>query len=133
MVRKIRQSGGAATAMLALVLLFRLMVPTGYMIGPDQGGRPGLVLCGAGPTVTPAPAQQHRHKGHPAAPAAPRSSELPCPYAALAAPPPPPAPPALLSPAPAPPSPPAVVPAESPGQPGPAAPPPPATGPPLPV
>jgi len=85
---------GLAPTALALLLLFRLLIPSGYMIAADHHGRPGLVLCGA-----PAAAQPVRHgdhDGHPADQAPSKPGERPCPFAALAAPPIPPEPPAVL-------------------------------------
>ena len=106
-------------ALLAFVLLFRTLVPAGYMIAPADGGL-ALTLCEA----ASAPASAH-HQGH-EAPAEPKQS---CAYAALAAPALPPAPPlfeapAALGAAPAPSLAPASI------KPGPASLPPPSTGPP---
>ena len=123
---------GLAPPALALLLLFRLLIPSGYMIAPDREGRPGLSLCAGPAQVTAEPERHGGHDGH-AAPAPSKPGERPCPFAALAAPPLPPAPPAVPPKAPA-----AVIPpelrtlADLPRV-APAAPPPPATGPPLPV
>lgn len=106
--------------MLALVLLFRTLVPAGYMIAPS-GGWPVLTLC-----ETPAPAALAGHDGH----HPPAEPKQPCAYAALASPVLPPAPPQVL----APPSEPgpalAARAASDPFLPGPASFPPPSTGPP---
>lgn len=124
---------GAVPPLLAFILLFRLLIPAGYMIAPDSSGRPGLALCGA-PAAAAADQRPEHHEGHGEAPAPARPGELPCPLAALSAPPLPPAPPVLLPPEPAAAAPPAA-PARTGGVDSPAlaAPPPPATGPPLPV
>jgi hypothetical protein len=128
MVGNIGRRGGFVPSALALLLLFRLLIPSGYMIAPDHHGRPGLTLCAASAAE---PAGHAGHDGHPAKPGPSKSGERPCPFAALAAPPLPPQPPALAvrlpSPVPAPDLPqvsdrPRIAPA---------APPPPATGPPL--
>jgi hypothetical protein len=116
-------SRSAFAALLALVLLSRLLIPAGYMVGPTDSGQPGLVLCGA----AAAPHSGHQPGHHsPSKPA-----ERPCPFAALAAPVLPPSPIAL---------PPTIVlalptaaPIVSPVSPPPAAPLPPARGPPLPA
>lgn len=130
MVGSIGRSGGIVPAMLVLLLLFKLLIPAGYMIAVDREGAAGLVLCA--PQTQPAVGTE-RHGGHDRTPAdeAPAGSgERPCAFAALAAPflPPPPAlpsqPPAgvavpdLLGP-------PALPPVAT------AAPPPPSTGPPI--
>lgn len=128
MVGSIGRNGGILPFVLTLLLLFRLFIPSGYMIAPDHDGRPGLVLCSA--PAQPAEAPAH-HDGHPADPAPSKPAEPPCAFAALGAPPLPPEPPAL------PPTVPAA--AAAPDLPaGPAlpliaaaAPPPPATGPPV--
>ena len=106
-------------AMLAFVLLFRTLIPAGYMIAPTDGGL-ALTLCEAA-----APPAAH-HDGH-ESPARPKQ---PCAYAALAAPALPPAPPLIAGPPPPPESAPAawIVPESIP--PGPASLPPPSTGPP---
>jgi hypothetical protein len=134
MVGKFSQSGGFASAALALLLLFRLLIPSGYMIAPDHEGRPGLALCAA-PAQAAAQAALHGgHDGHPADDPAPsKPGEIPCSFAAPAAPPLPPEPPALASQAPY-----AAIPLYSPAGAGlpriaPASPPPPARGPPNPV
>jgi hypothetical protein len=127
----IGRSGGFVPPALALLLLFRLLIPSGYMIAPDREGRPGLVLCAA-PAQAAAQSPSHGgHDNHPADPAPSKPGERPCPFAALAAPPLPPAPPGVLPRIPAA--------AMAPDLPAPAelprvaraAPPPPATGPPL--
>jgi hypothetical protein len=96
MVGKFRQSGGFVPAVLTLLLLFRLLIPSGYMIAPDLDGTPGLALCAA-PAQAAAEAALHGgHDGHPAGDSMPsRPGEIPCPFAAIAAPPLPPQPPAL--------------------------------------
>jgi hypothetical protein len=131
MVGRFRQSGGFASAALVLLLMFRLLIPSGYMIAPDSEGKPGLALCAA-PARAAVQASLHRgHDGHPADSVPDKTAELPCPFAALSAPPLPPAPPILVPMAlAAPPAP------DRPAAPGPravtpAAPPPPATGPPV--
>ncbi|HEX8063409.1 MAG TPA: DUF2946 family protein [Allosphingosinicella sp.] len=117
--------------MLALLLAFRLLIPSGYMIASDHRGNASLALCGG---LAPAAAQPAHHggsDGHGADPAPSKPGERPCPYAALTAPPLPPAPPAL------PPEPePAAAAADRPADAdvprvAPAAPPPPARGPPI--
>jgi len=130
MVGNIGSRGGFAAPVLALLLLFRLLIPSGYMIAPDHDGRPGLVLCAAPAQAAAEPTRHGGHDGHPADPAPSQPGEPPCPYAALAAPPLPPAPPLLQPQALA-----AVAPPDLPAgpdlpRPAPAAPPPPATGPP---
>jgi hypothetical protein len=133
MVGKMRRSGGVVPSLLALVLLFRLMIPVGYMIGPNDLGGPGLVLCGAVAGVTAGHASHPSRDGHPAAPLPAKSDGHPCPYAAVSAPPVPPAAPAVLPPVLSPGSPPALREVDGRALPALAAPPPPATGPPLPV
>ncbi|MEA3052394.1 MAG: hypothetical protein QOG72_1297 [Sphingomonadales bacterium] len=130
LVDKMRRSRRAVPPLLALVLLFRLLIPAGYMIGSDGGGRPGLILCGAAAVIAHHPAH-HGHDGRSEAPAKPDGH--PCPFAALSAPPVPSAAPAVVPPLLSPASPPAVGQAETMARPALAAPPPPATGPPLPV
>lgn len=127
--RGVGRSRDAFAALLALVLLFRLLVPGGYMIGSDDAGRIGLILCGSAGAAA-AESDEHHKAGHemPAEPVQP-----PCPYAALAAPVLPPLPPLAVPPPPI-----GDSRTESgwegdPVRPAPAAPPPPATGPPLPV
>ncbi len=123
------RSGGASATLLALVLLFRLLIPAGYMIAPGDDGRPGLILCGAAAAAAiedPAPHEGH----HPADPAPSKAADPPCPYAAQAAPVLPPSPPIappqpLAADGPLPPTPAAAL-----AKPALAAPPPPATGPP---
>lgn len=130
MVGSIGRWGGILPSVLALLLLFKLLVPAGYMIAAGGDGAPGLVLCS--PEAQPR-AQTADHGGHDRAPAdqAPSSSgDRPCAFAALGAPPLPPPPPALPPQAPT-----AAVPPDLPEAPalrrlGAAAPPPPATGPP---
>jgi hypothetical protein len=125
-IARIRDKGGFAPGALALLLLFRLLIPSGYMIAPDREGNPGLEFCAA-----PAQASRHGdHHRHPAGPAPAKPGERPCPFAALAAPPLPPAPPAVPPRVPA-----ALVAPEAPAgvdlpRVAPAASPPPATGPP---
>jgi hypothetical protein len=129
-VGSIGRWGGMVPAVLALLLLFKLLIPAGYMIGPDRDGAPGFVLCA---TQAQPAAEPEGHGGHDRSPAeqAPvDSGERPCAFAALGAPPLPPAPPALPSPAP-----PAAATADLPEAPvlhrvAAAASPPPATGPP---
>ncbi|HEX8571588.1 MAG TPA: hypothetical protein VF759_02425 [Allosphingosinicella sp.] len=123
---------GSAAPLLVLVLLVRLLVPSGYMIGPDPSGRPGLVLCGA---VAAKPAERPAHHGHErhSDPSPGEAAELPCPYAALSAPPLPPAPPRLAEPEQGPRPAPAAGLARGLARPSPAAPPPPSTGPPPPA
>jgi hypothetical protein len=121
---------GLAPSALALLLLFRLLIPAGYMIAPDHQGRPGLVLCAAPARES---AQPERHAGHvdrSADKAPSKLGERPCPFAALAAPPLPPAPPAIPPRAPAAVVAPDLPPADLPRV-ARAAPSPPATGPPL--
>lgn len=97
MAGSIGRGGGLLPSALALLLLFRLLIPSGYMIAPDRDGAPGLVLCAA-----PAQAAEREvhtgHDGHPVDPAPPASDERPCAYAALAAPPTPPEAPILPAP-----------------------------------
>ena len=128
-LRPIQDMGRVAAAGLALVLLFRLLIPAGYMITPAGAGQPALVLCAAASPAAVDPAPRHGHEGHSdSAPAKP--VDPPCPFAALAAPALPPSPPA----APASPtfadSADAAEAAAGRRGPGLAAPPPPATGPP---
>jgi hypothetical protein len=130
---KFEQSGGIVSVALALLLLFRLLIPSGYMIAPDRDGRPGLELCAAPARAAADAAINGGHDRHPADQAPAETRELPCAFAAPAAPPLPPEPPAV-----APRSPAAAVPPDMPTGPSlvrvaPAAPRPPATGPPLPV
>lgn len=127
----IGRRGGFIPTALALVLLLRLLIPSGYMIAPDHEGKPGLTLCAV---PAPAGAQIARHGGHddhPSDPSPSKPGERPCPFAAVAAPPLPPKPPVLSPRAPA-----DSVPPSLPGRAdlprvARAAPPPPATGPPL--
>lgn len=137
-VGNIGHRGGLLPSVLALFLLFRLLIPSGYMIAPDHDGKPGLVLCAAPARSAAEPVSHSGHddlsdSDHPADPAPSGPGERPCAYAALAAPPLPPEPPAV---------PPrtfaAVLPPELPDgsdhpRVPPASPPPPSTGPPLPV
>ena len=74
-------------ALVALVLLFRTLIPAGYMIAPSSGW-PTLTLCEA-----PAPPASVHHEGH----HPPAKPKPPCAYAALAAPVLPPAPPAIAT------------------------------------
>lgn len=89
-VDSIGRRSGLLPSVLALLLLFRLMVPAGYMIAPGSEGGPGLVLCAAPAQAAVEPALHSGHDGHPADPAPTSSGERPCAYAALAAPPIPP-------------------------------------------
>lgn len=133
MVGSIGRSGGIMPAALALLLMFRLIIPTGYMIAPDAGGAPGLVLCV--PKGQPA-AEAKGHGGHERAPAeqAPAEpGERPCAFAALSAPPVPPAPPVVPTRALPVAAPLELVAAAVLRRTAPAVSPPPATGPPLPV
>ncbi len=107
-------------ALLALVLLFRTLIPAGYMIAPAPGGL-ALTLCEA-----PAPPASPHHQGH----EAPAKPKQPCAYAALAAPALPPAPPLIEAPPPRAESIPTARIALYSIPPGPASPPPPSTGPP---
>ena len=77
----------AILAALTLVLLFRTLIPAGYMIAPT-GGWPVLTLCESSP-----PAAAH-HEGHDQ----PAKPKQPCAYAALASPALPPAPPLFAAP-----------------------------------
>ena len=133
MVGKMRRSGSVAAPLLALVLLFRLLVPAGYMIGPDSGGRPGLVLCAGMAGATAERSTHHGHGGETEAPAPAKPGSVPCAYAALGAPPLPPAPPVLPPPSRAAEPSLAATPLDGVRHSALAAPPPPATGPPLPV
>lgn len=131
MVRSIGREGGLLPSILTLVLLFRLLIPSGYMIVPDHEGRPGLTLCAAPAQASVEPAFHTGHDGHGADPAPSNPGERPCPFAALTAPPLPPAPAAIPARAPA-----AVLSPDLPPGPvlgliAPAASPPPSTGPPL--
>jgi hypothetical protein len=94
MVGRFRQSGGFASSALALLLLFRLLIPSGYMIAPDSQGRPGFALCAAPARAAVQAAMHGAHDGHPD-PAPTKSGAIPCAFAALAAPPLPPEPPAV--------------------------------------
>lgn len=87
--------GGFAPSLLALVLLFRLLIPSGYMIAPDQAGRLGLALCGVPAEAAARSASHGGHDAHPADSAPSRPGEAPCPFAAVSAPPLPPEPPTL--------------------------------------
>lgn len=130
MFGSIGRLGSMVPAALALLLLFRLLIPAGYMIAPDREGRPGLELCAPGVKPAAQPQGHGGHDGHPAEQAPSGSGERPCVFAALGAPPLPPAPPALPPQAPD-----AAVPPDLPAAPAlprmaAAAPPPPARGPP---
>lgn len=130
MVVSIGNRSGLLAPVLALLLLFRLLVPSGYMIAPDRDGRPGLALCSMPAQPSSPQSIGGGHEGHGEDPAAPAPGERPCPYAALTAPPLPPAPPAVPAHPAA-----AALPPDLPPAPGlprvaAAAPPPPATGPP---
>ena len=128
-VGQIRRATGLAPPVLALLLIFRLLIPGGYMIAPDEAGRPGLTICAATASAAPGPAQHSGHDKDPAAPA-PKAGELPCPFASLAAPPLTPAPPAVRAPAPVLAAMVSPLPNAPMRRPAPAASPPPATGPP---
>jgi hypothetical protein len=122
----------APAGLFALLFLLRLLVPSGYMIAPDESGRPALTLCGgAGTGAAVARGHDHHHGGRPASRAPSKPAEPPCPFAALSAPPLPPAPVILPTPAPAGAAPSAAAPLAALSRPALAAPPPPATGPPL--
>jgi hypothetical protein len=130
---KFKHGGGSVPAVLALLLLFRLLIPSGYMIAPDHEGKPGLVLCAAPAGAAAEPERDGGHEGHPADPAPSGPAETPCAFAALAAPPIPPEPPALAPQAAA-----AAAPSDLPASAdlprvARASPPPPARGPPIPV
>jgi hypothetical protein len=87
---------GFAQPALALLLLFRILIPSGYMIAPDHDGRPGLTLCAAQAHPAAVETAVHTgHDGHPDQPGPSRPGDRPCPFAALAAPPLPPSPPAV--------------------------------------
>jgi hypothetical protein len=106
--------------MLAFVLLFRILVPAGYMIAPSDGW-PVLTLCEAATPGVP-----DEHGGH-----HPASEPKPsCAYAALASPALPPAPPSVGIPPLAPEPAPAGLETRDSFRAGPASLPPPATGPP---
>lgn len=96
MVRRFGHGGGFVSAALALLLLLRILIPSGYMIAPDQQGRLGLALCAA-PARAAAEAELHGgHDGHPVDDSAPsKPGEIPCPFAAAAAAPLLPDPPAV--------------------------------------
>jgi hypothetical protein len=94
-IGRIGERSGFVAPMLALLLLFRLLIPAGYMIAPDHEGRPGLALCGVPAQAAADPARHGGHDGHDSDSAPSNPGELPCPFAALAAPPLPPSPPAL--------------------------------------
>lgn len=94
-VGNIGHRGGLLPSVLALFLLFRLLIPSGYMIAPDHDGKPGLQLCAAPAQSTAEPVPHSGHDGHPVDPAPSGPGERPCAYAALAAPPLPPEPPAV--------------------------------------
>lgn len=131
MIGNRRHSGGLLPAALALLLLFRLLIPAGYMIAPDAQGRPGLALCAAPARAAVEAGMKGGHDRHPEAPVPTGTGELPCAYAAPASPPLPPEPPAI--------APPIAAASAAPDLPAvavlarvmPAAPPPPSTGPPL--
>ena len=131
MIGNHRHRGGLLPAALALLLVFRLLIPAGYMIAPDAEGRPGLALCAAPARAAVEAAMAGGHDRHPDAPIPAETGELPCAYAAPAAPPLPPDPPAFVPPIAA-----AAAQSELPAAAGlvrvmPAAAPPPSTGPPL--
>lgn len=131
MAGSIGGGGGLIPPILALLLLFRLLVPSGYMIAPDHEGRPGLALCAAPAQAASEAALHGGHDGQPADPAPAKSAEPPCAFAALGAPPLPPAPPAVAPRVSAAAAPPALPEGPALPRPAPAAPLPPATGPPL--
>jgi hypothetical protein len=87
--------GRKAGALLALLLVFRLLVPAGWMIAPIQAGGLGFVLCDG--VVAAAPAM-HGHARDHDGPAPAKPSDGHCPYAALASPALPPAPPIVAAP-----------------------------------
>lgn len=125
------QKGGFVAPLLALLLLFRLLIPSGYMIVPDHSGRPGLALCGVSAPVAAAPAAHRAHDGHDSDRAPSNPGDRPCPYAALAAPPLPPSPPAVRPQPPAANLPPFLPVRSDLPRIAPASPPPPARGPPI--
>ncbi|HEX8239817.1 MAG TPA: hypothetical protein VF574_08780 [Allosphingosinicella sp.] len=131
MVGSIGQGRAFVSLLLALLLLSRLLIPSGYMIAPDHRGRPALVLCGVPARPAAKPVSHGGHGGGSADQSPSRPGERPCPFAALAAPPLPPAPPAVPPRALAAIAPPDVQAATELVRVAPAAPPPPATGPPL--
>jgi hypothetical protein len=92
---RVERSGGVLSVAIALLLLFRLLVPSGYMIAPDPEGRPGLALCAAPARAAAQAAIAGDHDRHPVDPAPAEAAELPCAFAAPAAPPLPPGPPVL--------------------------------------
>ena len=100
-VASIGNRGGILPPLLALLLLFRLLIPSGYMIAPDHHGRPGLTLCAAPAQTAAEPARHGGHAGEPDDPFPSKPGERPCPFAALAPPPLPPEPPVLLAQVPA--------------------------------
>lgn len=130
LVDSIGRKGGFLPPVLALLLLFRLLIPSGYMIAPDHEGRPGLALCAAPARAAAEPAAHGDHDGHPSDPAPSKPGERPCPFAAVAAPPLPPAPAALPAGVPAVAALPDLPASSDPPRVARAAPPPPATGPP---
>ncbi|MFL6843454.1 MAG: DUF2946 family protein [Allosphingosinicella sp.] len=87
--------GRKAGALLALLLVFRLLVPAGWMIAPSQAGGPGFVLCDGAVAAAPA---MHGHARDHDGPAPAKTSDGHCPYAALASPALPPAPPSITVP-----------------------------------
>lgn len=126
-----RQSGGIVPAALALLLLFRLLIPSGYMIAPNAEGRPGLALCAAPAQAAVEAAMKGGHDSHPADPARSEAGQLPCAFASPAAPPLPPDLPAVTPQVPVAAVPPAIAGAAVAVRVVFAAPPPPSTGPPL--
>jgi hypothetical protein len=128
---RIGQKGGFVAPLLALLLLFRLLIPTGYMIVADHEGKPGLALCGVQAPAAAAPERHGGHDGHDPDRAPPNPGDRPCPYAALAAPPLPPSPPAVRPRAPVADLPPFLAPRSDSPRVAPASPPPPARGPPI--
>ena len=127
----IGRKGGFLPSALALILLFRLLIPSGYMIAPDHEGRPGLALCAASLQAAAETVRHGGHDNHPVDSVPSRPGERPCPFAAVSTPPLPPAPPALSPRVAAAAVPPDLPPGTDLPHIARAAPPPPATGPPL--
>ncbi len=95
MAARFEHLGRGLPVALALLLLFRLLIPSGYMIAPDREGRPGLALCAAPARAAAEAAIGGDHDRHPADPAPTETRELPCAFAAAAAPPLTPEPPVV--------------------------------------